>query len=196
MPGLLRNMIKLCRFSKRGSDAGQFPIQQVEYLEKAGDAFVVFPYGMHGNIPPDFLGLLFAAQEQNRFVIPLSAKERIHPVASGEVVFFHPVTGAKIHFKNNGDIDISTAADINATCANINVTATTKATVTAPSIDLTGNVSITGDLSVSGATGLTGAVTALSTVAVTGALTQGGTDVGKNHTHPAGTPPGNTGAVN
>lgn len=194
MRALLNDLIKLCRFSKRESDTGQFPIQQVEYLEKTGDSFVVLPYGMHANIPADFLGLLLSAKEQDRFVIPLSSKERVHPVASGELVLFHPVTGSKVHFKNNGDIDIETAADINATCNNINVSAAAKATVTAPDIALIGDVAITGTLSISDA------VTAASSVAVAGALTQGGKDVGKDHTHSQGNDSGgnteqNTGGV-
>lgn len=189
MKGLLFNLIKLCRFSKKETDATQFPIQQVEYLEKAGDSFVVLPYGVHANIPEDFLGLLLSAQEQNRFVMPLSSKERIHPVESGEVVFFHPVTKSKIHFKNNGDIDIETEADINVICANanitasedinaicdnINVTAATKATVTAPESEFVGNVTISGDLTVTGATTLSDEVTS------------NGKDISDTHTHPQG----------
>ena len=199
--GLLFNIIKLCRFSKNEADDSQFPIQQVEYLEKAGDSFVVLPYGVHANIPEDFLGLLLSAQEQNRFVMPLSSKERIHPVESGEVVFFHPVTKSKIHFKNNGDIDIETEADVNVACANANITASeditatcvnasvsasTKATVTAPDIDLTGNVNITGTLDVSGISTFAANIVAGANVAVTGALTQGGKDVGKDHAHSQG----------
>lgn len=210
MKGLLRNIIKLCRISKNGSDAQQFPVQQVEYLEKVGDSFMAMPYGVHANIPEGFLGILLSANEQNRMVLPLSSKERIKSLASGEVVFFHPVTKSKIHFKNNGDIDIETEADVNvqcenaninasaditANCVNASVNASTKAEVIAPAIDLTGDVNITGTLDVSGISTFAANVVASADVTVTGALKQGGKDVGATHVHPAGTPPGNTGAV-
>ena len=96
-----------------------------------------------------------------------------------------------ITLKANGDLDAHAGGDINAhadgninaTCVNANVTATSAVTVIAPDIQLTGDVNITGKLDVSSITTLAGAVLASSTLAVTGALTQGGTDIGKNHTH-------------
>lgn len=172
MKGLLFNLIKLCRFSKNEADAGQFPVQQVEYLEKAGDSFVVLPYGVHANIPADFLGLLLSAQEQNRFVLPLSAKERPHPVASGEIVVFHPVTGSKIHFKNNGDIDI-----------------------TAPNVNYSGNVAIAGNLTVAGATALN-TLTVSGLAEFNGGIESNGTSIDDSHAHSGvSTGPSNTGGV-
>lgn len=214
--GLIRNIVKLCSFSKDEKDSKQFHQQQVGYMEKVGDALVVMPYGTHANVPQDYLGLLLSANEQSKFVIPLSSKERVKPVESGEVVFFHPVTKSKVHFKNNGDIDIETDADvnvickdINATCSNINatasanitatcvqasVTASAKADVTAPLIELTGAVTITGPLTVTGPSTL--AAVAAASVAVTGLLTQGGTSIGKTHTHSGvATGTSNSGAV-
>lgn len=185
MLGSFRNLIKLCRFSKNESDNGNAPLQQVEYLGKAVDAIVVMPYGSHANIPEDFMAVLLqlSTQEQNRVVLPLSLVERPHPIESGEVVYYHPITGSKIHFKNNGDIDITTEANVNVNCDNANVTCLTKATVTAPNIDLTGDVNITGTLDVSGISTFASNVVAGADVAVTGALSQGGTDVGKDHGH-------------
>jgi phage baseplate assembly protein gpV len=146
------------------------------------------PYGSHANVPEDFMAVLFqlSAQEQNRVVLPISIFERPHPIGSGEVVYYHPVTGSQIHFKNNGDIDVTTKANVNVSCDNANVTCLTKATVTAPNIDLIGNVSITGTLDVGGVSNFAANVIAQANVAVSGALTQGGTDVGKNHGHSQG----------
>lgn len=160
VPGLLRNLIKLCRFSKTESDSAQFPVQQVSYLDKAGDALVAMPYGSHANIPENALGALFqiSEQEQNRAVLPISPGDRPHPIESGEVVYFHPATGTKIHFKSSGDIDISTIA-------NLNIVAATQVQITAPNISLIGSVTVSGSL------------------AVSGTLSQGGKDVGKDHTH-------------
>lgn len=158
---LFRNLIKLCRFSKNESDANQFPVQQVEYLGKPVDVVVVMPYGSHANIPENFLGLLLqiSNQEQNRVVIPTSPKERPHPIESGEVIYFHPVTGSKIHLKNNGDVDI-----------------------TAPNINFIGNVTISGNLTVDGDTALGANVTSngvnISDTHVHGGVTAGGANTG------------------
>lgn len=88
--------------------------------------------------------------------------------------------------KANGNLDAHADGDINATCDNANITADTKATVTAPDIELIGAVQITGTLDVSGVSTFAANIIAQADVAVTGILSQGGTDVGKNHAHPQG----------
>lgn len=106
---VLRNLLKLCRFTKPGADDKQFPIQQVEYLGKAVDVAVVFPFGMHANIPEDFLGVLMqlSGQEQNRVVLPISPKQRQKGLSSGDVIYYSPVTGESILFSASGGITIS-----------------------------------------------------------------------------------------
>lgn len=84
----------------------------------------------------------------------------------------------KLTLKANGDLD--------GDCVNANITATTKITATAPDIKLDGNVEITGTLSVAGIATFLAGVIAQTTLAVTGVLTQGGKDVGKDHKHPQG----------
>ncbi len=183
---LFSNFLKFCRITRGSKDTDQFPVQQVEYHGKAADVFIVMPYGSHANIPPDFLGLLFqiSDQEENRAVLPLSAKERIKPLAEGEVVFFHPVTGSKIHFKNNGDIDIVTTADINATCANANITATTSVTVDTPTATFTGDVIINKSLTVTDED-TTGSTFSGDTEFETD-ITNNSNSIGENHTHSQG----------
>jgi len=87
-----------------------------------------------------------------------------------------------------GNIDAIAAGDITLECVNLSatatgtaeITATTSATITAPTITLNGNVIIGGTL----AQGAGGAATMSGGMGVTGTLTNNGTDVGSNHTHP------------
>ena len=158
----------LAKITKKGDESKSFPIQQFEMNGRVGDAYVVSPYGVHANLPEGQPALNMSPD--GTILMGIDPVGRIK-VEAGEVVFYHPITKSKIHFKNNKDIDIETETDINATCDNINVTATTKATVTAPDIALIGNVAITGDLSVSGSTALSSTVTS------------GGKDISDTHGH-------------
>ena len=155
------NLIKVCRISNTGVDSDQYPVQQVSYLGKAVASFIAMPYGSHANLPVNELGILLqiSTQEQNRAVIPLSPKRRPKGLAPGEVVYYHPITGSKIHFRNNGDID-----------------------VTAPNTNLAGNVTISGNLNVAGNS-------TLNTVQVSGqadfngGIFANGVDIGETHAH-------------
>ncbi len=88
----------------------------------------------------------------------------------------------------DSDINITTDSDIIATCNNINATATTKAIVIAPDIELTGNVLITGTLDVTDVvTAPTGNITQVNStnVAATTSLTVASKEM-SGHTHPQG----------
>ena len=113
---LIRRLMRWARVTRPGDDTGDFPIQQVGYLGKIGDALVWFPYGMHANIPADELALALSMQgnPEARVVLPGSPKKRIK-VAAGEVVFFHPDTGTKIHLMADGSIEIVAVGDVNVT---------------------------------------------------------------------------------
>ena len=176
----------LAKITKKGSEELSLPIQQFEMNGRVGDAYIVSPYGVHANLPVNQPAL--NVSPDGTILMGIDPIGRIK-VESGEVVFYHPITKSKIHFKNNHDIDVETEADINAqcknlnviasedinaTCDNINVTAATKATVTAPDIALIGNVAITGDLSVSGSTALSATVTS------------NGKDISDSHGHTQG----------
>lgn len=149
----------LAKITKSGSEDLSFPIQQFEMNGRTGDAYVVSPYGMHANLPANQSALNLSPD--GTILMGIDPIGRIK-VEAGEVVFYHPITKSKIHFKNNNDIDIETETDINATCDNINVIAATKATVTAPESEFIGNVTITGNLTVTGATALSATVTSNS----------------------------------
>ena len=119
----IRSLIRLARITSVGIDDKDFPNQQVGYLGKVGDAVMWFPYGFTANVPIDELALIFSvgANSESRIAFPSSPKLRIKPIKAGEIVIFHPLTGAKIHFKTNGNIDIETAGGVNVIAVNVNV---------------------------------------------------------------------------
>lgn len=188
-----KNAIRMSRITSPGSDDGQFPTQQMEYLGKVADGITVFPYGFHANVTADVLALMFSAQGQpeNRFAMPFNTKNR-PKLAAGEVAFFHPPTNSFIIGRANGDLDIETGNDgtgnVNIKCKQANVTATESMTFDTPEATFTGNVTIDKDLTVTEDTTLSSTVTS------------GGKDISDTHTHagsataPDG-PVSNTGAV-
>lgn len=160
----------LAIITKSGDESKSFPIQQFKMNGRTGDAYIAAPYGMHYNLPADQPAL--NVSPDGTILMGIDPIGRIK-VEESEVVFYHPVTGSKTHYKNNGDIDIETEADLNAVCKNANITAsgdinatatgditalcdnlnataTTKATITAPNIAFIGIVDITGTFKVNG----------------------------------------------
>jgi len=123
--------------TKAGDDTpDKFHTQQLEYLGKPADALMVFPYGLHANVTPDALALIFSAQAnpENRAAIAWTPKQR-PKLAEGEAAFYHPPTGAFIIWKANGDLDIEVGeggeGTVNVTCKDANVTASNDVNVTA-----------------------------------------------------------------
>lgn len=112
---MLGNMIKRAVVTLAGSDNKQVPIQQITYNGKVADAEIIFPYGVHANLSADnnTLCIVFAVegQEDYRAAMGYTPGLRPKPLEEGEVVFYHPLTQSKIHFRNNGDIDIDVAGD-------------------------------------------------------------------------------------
>lgn len=123
---MLRNLVRWARITKSGMDDKQFAIQQMGYLGKVADGLMVFPYGIHGNVPVDALALMFAVEgnPDNRAAIAWTPKDR-PKLAAGEVAFYHPPTGGSMIWRANGDLDIQTGnngtANINIKAAKINV---------------------------------------------------------------------------
>ena len=190
----LKKMIRWARVTLAGSDDKQFPTQQVEYLEKPGDCFMVFPYGMHGNATPDSLVMMFSVygDAAQRAGIPTTPQERPQ-MAAGEFCLYHPKTQSIIHFRSeSGDIDIDVvknkAGNININTTKANVTASDSVNVTAPNTNITGDVNITGDTVMTGNATVTGSTTLSSTV------TSNGKDIGDGHSH-SGSPTAPTGPV-
>ena len=122
----LINLIKRARVSRADDDSGKLPIQQCSFMGDTADFIVMSPYGHHANLPVDALVTLFSVngQEQNLAGIGEVPEKRIKNLASGEVVFFHPATKTRIHFKNNKDLDIEVGTgNVNLTANNVNIDA-------------------------------------------------------------------------
>lgn len=197
-----RNMIKRAVVTLGGTDDKELPIQQLSYNGKVADAEIIFPYGVHANLSADnnTLCVVFAVdgQEDYRAAMGYTPSLRPKPLAEGEVVFYHPLTQSKIHFRNNGDIDIDVNGengDLNATIkkdlnitvagdATIDITGT--ATVNAPTTNWTGNINVTGNVDIDGDLDVSGATT-LSNV-----VTSAGKNISNNHRH-VGSPTAPTG---
>jgi len=189
----LRNLIKMATVDMASSDDGELPIQQILHNGKTTQAFILFPYGIHANLPPRALLTTFNifGNEQNKVAMGGLPQERIKELKEGEVVFFHPLTKSKIHFKENGDIDIESIKDLNLLTKNVNGQhenvdlATKNITINADgTIEISANeLNLTANLNVTGDTVFAGKVTA------------NGKRIDETHTHLAGSPPGTTGVV-
>lgn len=165
---MIRSLLRWVRITKSGlDDPSKFHIQQIEYLGKPADALMVFPYGLHANVPENAFGLMFSIQgnSDNRGVIAWVPKGRPQ-LEAGEVAFYHPPTDAFMIWRSNGDLDIETG---NGGTGKINITSA-EVTITAPL------VTIDGDLTVTGSTTLSDTVTS------------NGKDISDTHRHTHGDP--------
>ena len=77
------------------------PDQQASVLGRLGDYTIIYPYGMYCDLPDDvWLNILGKGK-----AIPMTSSR---PDSSrGEIIIFHPVAGSKIHFKNDGSINLN-----------------------------------------------------------------------------------------
>lgn len=166
-----RNLLRWARITKAGVDGKQFAEQQVSYMGKVADSVMVFPYGMHGNVPVDYLTVMaaMAGNAENRAVLGCLPKTRPE-LAEGETAFYHPPTNAFIIWRSTGALEIQTGEGGGAP---ITVVAS-QVDVTAPVINMTGDVTIDGNLSVTGS----GSAATLPAI-----VTSGGQDISGTHTH-------------
>ena len=128
---MLRNLIRWARITKPSKDTEQFAVQQLEYLGKVADALMVFPYGMHANLPPGALALMFSIQgnPENRAAIAWTPDKR--PVLKeGEVAFYHPALPALIiKLQADGSLSIKSGVSVD---------------IEAPEVSIIGNLTVTG----------------------------------------------------
>jgi hypothetical protein len=166
-----RNLPHWARITKAGSDTGQFHTQQLEYLGKVADGLIVFPYGLHANATPDSLALMFGVQgsQSNRAAFPWTPKKRPF-MAAGEVTLYHPETNSVISWRSGGNLEVTTAANVDVTCANLTANVSGAAT-----IDASGSVDIT-----------TPTLTLTGNLVVNGTMTNNGMNVGDTHGHTQG----------
>ena len=138
---MFNKLVRWARITKASTDDKQFPVQQMEYLGKVADGIIVFPYGVHANVPADSLALMFAVEgnPENRAAIAWTPKDR-PTLKDGEVAFYHPPTDAFIIWKQNGDLDIETGnggtGNVNINCKQANVTASESVNVDSPITNL------------------------------------------------------------
>ena len=130
---IVRKLIRLANITEASKDDENIPKQKMEYLGKDADGVIVFPYGMHANVPAGVLALMFSAMgfPESRFAIPFNTKNR-PKLAENELAFFHPPTGSFIKWDENGDLTIDNGS---ATWAMIGDTVT-----------LTGNLVVNGTM--------------------------------------------------
>lgn len=191
MVNLLRSLLKRVRITKGGADAGDIPVQQVEYMGKVSNAEILFPYGMHANLPEDcfLLSLSLFCNDQYKVAIGGLPQQRIKVPETGEVVFFHPLQKSRIQFKNNGNIEINTlenngdiTVDVRNRTENANNRTITATTEHFGDYTITGNVTIDGNLTVTGNIICNGNVTG---AIVTGTTNVVGGGISLNsHVHP------------
>jgi hypothetical protein len=82
--------------------------------------------------------------------MPISGPDRIR-LRDGEVVVFHPKTGAKVHFKEDGSIAIESPSDVKVIAGgDLTATVSGSASIAATSITLDGNAEVTGDATLGG----------------------------------------------
>ena len=110
----------------------QYPDQQAVSLGRVGDYTVIFPYGMHCDLPDNAL----LKEVAPGVAIPVTVS-RPEDSTRGEPTFFHPVTNTRLILRDNGDLDIFSAS--------VNITATTAANITAPDTTINGNLTVTGE---------------------------------------------------
>jgi phage gp45-like len=131
----IKRLIRWCRVTRAtqkvgATETGPFPNQQVSYLGKLTNSVAWYPYGFHAVAPDDALALMLTHAGGNQNHFPGSPRQRIL-IEDGEVVVYHPLTGSKVHFKANGDIDVDAGtANVNVTAAEVNVTTTGNTTLT------------------------------------------------------------------
>lgn len=110
-------------------------------------------------------------------------RDQFHMADEESFIVFNPDETDGIYINSDKDIHVDTTASATVDCSNLVATATTKASVVAPSIVLDGNVEITGNLTNKGN------ITNTGTIASTGGISSE-TDVSsgsvtlRTHTHP------------
>lgn len=161
----IKSILKLAMISFAGDDSKQVPVQQVTYNGKPCQSIALYPYGFHAIADESsfcVIGILSGNSEE-RVHIPTSMLKR--PSGSpGEVFVYHPNTGNKIHFKNDGTVLVEATSDVTVKTA-------TKVVIDAPDVEITGNLDVTGDVGIGGEALVTGAVELASTLTVLGDTT-------------------------
>lgn len=137
----MRNNIKNSKTTSEIRDDQAVPVVTVTYLKKVADVAVCENYGIHGSAPKETscLMLVLNNDEANRIIIPLSAQTRTKNLEEGEFECGNFVKQSIIKFDKDGNINITSANDINIVAGggDINVIG---------DIHVTGDIDATGDI--------------------------------------------------
>lgn len=99
-------------------DDGNFRVSTVRGMSKQGDVVLITPYGFDHNPPVGSLAVVLQIQgnEGNRAAIACYQQKRERNLKPGESAVGNYLTGSKVVFKENGDIDITCNGNININC--------------------------------------------------------------------------------
>jgi len=189
----IKNMVRFGRVSNPGSDSGDFPQSQTEYMKKVKDVVYIYPYGMSANAPLDELAIVInVGHEDNAVAISASGKSRPKNLKPGEAVFGNFSKGNIAKFDASGNITITALSNVTVnapsgaivngdTTVNGNATVDGNTTITGD-LQVDGNITTDGDIDAGGdITTITGDVTAVNVVGTTG-VSAGGKDFA-THVH-------------
>lgn len=168
----ISRIVRWSVISSSTEDVDPYPTQGINYLGKDGIAQIWYPYGFNAHAPRGSLNLMWAmAADSNAYVaMPGSPQERVK-VAEGEVVMYHPKTGAKVHMKEDGSILIDSPTSVDVEAVNwINLTA--------PFVNVSDELTTGGDVDV------TGQVTTSSHARIGGAIIHTGGQLGFHSSTP------------
>lgn len=104
----VKRVVRLGATVDISQEQGNLPLQSVSYLGKVADSVPAYPYGFYARPRAGFLALIFSpgARAENKWHMVTSASSR-PSIEEGEVVLFHPDTGATVLLQANGDIKLT-----------------------------------------------------------------------------------------
>jgi phage gp45-like len=105
---------KFAEIKRKDDGTKDFPVHQVSYHGKIVNALGWYGYGIFANPGDGTFARVSCINDKpdQRIVIPYDPTQR-PTAAEGESGIFNPTTGAKVHFKANGDIDVISPGNIN-----------------------------------------------------------------------------------
>jgi len=134
-------MVKQTKTTLPAVDIKAFPTVQITYMTRTAIGKLVENYGIHGSPPKDTACLLICVNgdEGNKYVIPLSAQTRQKNLKEGEFVTGNFKIGSIIFFDEEGNINITSKGELNATVEG-------DTTITTPNLNLNGNLIVDGTI--------------------------------------------------
>jgi len=172
----VRTVVKWAATSlARTWEEGKPTLQQVTYLGKTSKVVTWTPYGFDSSPPKGKLALLFSLLLSADDQVALVGSPGEGPeLAEGEVAVYHPATGNRVHFLDDGRIEIIGTDDILIRPGS------------EKKVEIDGNLEVTGDATVAGAAVAQTTLDVQGAATFTNSVTSGGKDVGGEHTHSPG----------